>query len=247
MVQLKNGLAILTFTALGGTGLWMLKTHGGVVSSTLRSWKDLHHHLVELKGIDEQNHRLRLENENLRRWGEEVQFRCASDAARKSSKENASSIKAEAGNELARVLSGIQYTPPSHLLPKQLFVLGLAYFDQKDYEKSAVIMSYLTGLTRYPEFKTARGYLIAGISWYHLEHLRLSEDYFQKAISLPTEAAGATEKAQAKLWSALLAKKDASNVRSQKWLKELIDQHPFSKEAKWVNPAGRAPSSRKSH
>lgn len=245
MARLKTGLAIITVTALGGSSLWLMQSHGGVAHSTWSSWTDLNQHFAELKSLDEQSRRLRLENENLRRWGEELQFRCASDAAKKSSAENAKHLKAETGSDVARVLAGIQYQPPSHLLPKQLYVLGVAYFDQGDFEKAAVIFSYLTGLSRYPEFKTPRVHLLAAAAWYRLEYYPLAEDYLKKVLSAPEEERRAEDLSQARLWLALVAKRNGSRAQVQQQLKSLIEHHPFSKEAKWVNPNGRAPSSGK--
>ncbi|MEK6580303.1 MAG: hypothetical protein AABZ55_13845, partial [Bdellovibrionota bacterium] len=41
--------------------------------------------------------------------------------------------------------------------------------------------------------------------------------------------------AQARLWKALTASRVAKHKDAQEWLKDLVDHHPHSMEAGWVN------------
>lgn len=184
---------------------------------------------------EEQNQRLRLENANLRRWAESVQFDCSLVASEARTRETALELNIETGAKVGRLLSSIQYRVPTHLLPDQLYTLGVSHYMAAEFERAAVIFTHLTGLDKNDSFKTARNYLLTGITWYRLDHFNLADDYFDKVLSYEEDEEVIQYQAQARLWRALSADRKNHHTQSQHWLKELVDHHPYSAESSWVN------------
>jgi hypothetical protein len=77
--------------------------------------------------------------------------------------------------------------------------------------------------------------LLAGVSWYKLDHIELADQYFGEVLDLPETERDVKYQAQARLWRALTAKRLGKNTKSQFWLREVVDRHPASGESKWVN------------
>jgi len=63
----------------------------------------------------------------------------------------------------------------------------------------------------------------------------LAEHYFDAVLKTPERNDSVEFQAQARLWKAILAKKFNKATKAQFWLQELIDHHPHSREAAWVN------------
>lgn len=207
----------------------------GVFSTVTQAVHRFSDKVVELREADIENKRLKHENLNLSRWVEELQMNCSSDATKKHQTAMGIQLDQETGTQLGRVLSTIEYRPPMHLLPEQLFTLGVTYFKAGDFERSAVIFTYLTGVDTFEEFKTSQNYLMTGVAWFKLDHVKLSNFYLDKVLAYQPEPENMKSQAQARLWKALAAKRLNDENGSQHWLRQLIGHHPQAVESSWVN------------
>lgn len=198
-----------------------------------------------LRQADEENERLRLENSNLRLRLESLQFDCSSKSASSQTHEMQLRLSGETGAKVGRTLASIQYRPPTHLLPPQLFTLGVSYFKAGEDEKAAVIFTFLTNLDENEAYKTAKNLVMTGVAWYRLDHYELADHFFERALKTEGDPESLPYHAQARLWKALTAERTNKRLKAQYWLRELIDHHPQSAEATWVNSREvlRAPSS----
>ena len=136
---------------------------------------------------------------------------------------------------MGRTLASIYYRPPMHLLPPQLYTLALSYFKAGEDEKAGVILTFLTGLEENNAYKNSKNYLMTGISWYRLANYELADAYFDQALEMKEGTESLPYLAQARLWKGLSAEKLGKHSASQQWLRELVDYHPQSTEAAWVN------------
>jgi hypothetical protein len=141
---------------------------------------------------------------------------------------------------------------PTNLVPGQLYTLGISYFKAREDEKAAVIFTFLTGLDDSDVFKTPKNFLLTGIAWYRLDNFATADRYFDRALKAPEKAENLQTLAHARLWKALTASRINKHTQSQFWLTELIDHHPLSVEATWVNSrfgsrAPRMPASEPAH
>ena len=75
----------------------------------------------------------------------------------------------------------------------------------------------------------------------------MADFYFDRALKSEGEES-LQYQAQARLWKALVAKARGKQQQAQFWMQELVDQHPHSPEANWINPqresAERMPASK---
>lgn len=224
---------------------------GGFFSVIYHALVSTQHKADEIKRASLENERLRLENMNLRKWGEQIRFECTASEAERGTKLRSTKLSEETGVRVGRILASIPYQPPAHLLPPQLHTLAVAYLKAGENEKAAVIFTFLTGMEDNEPFRTSRNYLMTAVSWYRLDHLQLADQYLDLAIqSQEEDEAAYPYQAQARLWRAVVAERLKDHRRSQKWLKELVDHHPKSVEASWVNPnaeTARVPAGRKAH
>jgi len=187
----------------------------------------------------EENQKLKIENSALRQWAEEIKFECTQAKSVTQTDLLANRLKQETGTEIGRVLASINYHPPTHLLPSQLGTLGLTYFRTEDYEKSAVIMTYITGLYNDHSFKNPKYYLVTALSWYYLNNYLGAIEYFNKAIESDSVAKNVDKfKSQAYLGLVLTYEKMKNKKDSQYWARELVARFPRSDESKWINPKG---------
>jgi hypothetical protein len=191
----------------------------------------------QLARAQQENDRLRLENANLRLQTEALRFNCDAKMASTSTKETEQKLEKMTGAPMGRIPASIQYRPPSHLLPPQLYTLAISYFKGHEHEKAAVIMSMLTGLKDNDAYRTPENYLIAGVAWYHVDNLELADQYFEKVLKAPSNSETLRYQAHARLWKGLIAEREHKHLKSQYWLQDLLDHHPQSTEAAWVNPA----------
>lgn len=195
--------------------------------------------LETLARAEEENEKLRLENAHLRLRTEELQLDCHAQEAANNTKDYQVKLANETGSRVGRAIASIAYKPPGHMLPQELYTLGISYFKSREDEKAAVIISFLTGLEENDAFKTARNYLMAGVAWYRLDNNELADLYLDHVLKTPDEAENAVYQAQARLWKALVAERSGKHTKAQYWLRELIDYHPYSTEATWVNYGSR--------
>ena len=235
----------------------------GFLSKVSHSIHSIQHKADQLKKADTDNERLVLENLSLRHWAETLKFHCGEKSAKKTTKSLRSRLASQTGTYVGRTLASIDYRPPPHLLPDQLFTLGVSYLQARDYEKSAVIFTFLTGLEEFPKFQTAKNYLLTGIAWYKVAHLKLADSFFDRSLKKsiddwkkfenetdeekkadPSEVQ--KDQVQARLWKALSAKGLTKHKVAQDWLKRVIGRHPDTVEASWVNPQSNQRGSNRS-
>lgn len=226
------------------------KGHGHSASGILKTYQDavesVQAKVHELRVMDEEVRRLRLENANLRLRNESLQFDCRASDAVAETRDIEIKLGKETGNKVGRTLASIQYRPPANMLPSQLYTLAATYFKNGDNEKAAVILTFLTGLEDSDAFKEPKSFLMTGVAWYRLDNFELADFYFGKVLEKESSGEGLQYQAQARLWRALAAQKTNKHTKSQFWLTELVDHHPQSLEAGWVNQAKevkRAPTS----
>jgi hypothetical protein len=183
--------------------------------------------------------RLRNENAFLRTRVESMRFDCHAKDASSLTQRYEYKLNEETGSRVARTLANIPYRVPVHLLPNQVHTQGVSYFKAHEDEKAAVIFTFLTGLEDNADFKTARNFLMTGVSWYRLDNYELADSYFDEVLKQKESRETQQPMAQARLWKGLVAEKLGKHSSSQTWLTELVDHHPRSVEARWVNSEAR--------
>lgn len=205
----------------------------------LSSFKDaaenVHLAVETFKNADEENRKLKIENINLRRWVEDLKYNCISQEGQSQSNELSRKLASETGTKMGRVLASIQYRPPAHLSNPQLHTLAVSYFKAKEFEKAAVILSFLTSLDETQEYKTAEKLLMTGVTWYRLDHFKLADGYFDRVLELPASKDDLQYQAQARLWKAIIHERMGDHSHSQEWLQKLLEEHPHSVESSWIN------------
>lgn len=220
-------------------------THN-VTNGFKEAWLETRKKMREIRSALEENEKLRIENAALQIKAESLKFDCTYKEATHKTHESGVVLTKETGSKVGRSLSSITYTPPTHLLPPQLYVLGVSYFKAKEDEKAAVILTFLTALEENDAYKTAKNYLMTGVSWYRLDNFEVADQYFAKAIGTKDMPENLPYQAQSRLWRGLVAQTLSQRSKAQFWLRDLIDHHPHSVEAGWVNPnkeAHRVPAS----
>ncbi|MBY0471716.1 hypothetical protein K2X30_11170 [bacterium] len=237
-----------------GRGEKSVKTeHSGMPRTVVETYKqafiDIQTKADRLLRAERENEELRLQNSNLKIQAESLQYACSQKEAAKKVRELRIRISRETGSAVGRTLATIDYRPPNHLLPAQLYTLGLGYLKEGDDEKAAVIFTFLTGTEEAHSFKRPQDYLLTGVAWYRLENFELADQYFARTMTAKGGTADEARKAhaQARLWRALVANQQDKKSKVQYWLVDLVDHHPHSMEAAWVNSsgsreAGRVPS-----
>ena len=147
-------------------------------------------------------------------------------------------LSQETNSAIGRTLASINYKPPTHMLPANLFNLAMSYFTSgqpEDTEKVAVILTLLTNLEANDTYKSARDYLMTGVAWYRLDNFALAREYFDRILKTPKAPENEELHAQARLWNGITSERSFKHGASQEWLKDLMNHHPHSQEAKWVN------------
>ena len=190
--------------------------------------------LDRMRRSEEENERLKLENANLRVQLEGLRFTAASMDASGNTHRVSMRLNQETGNLVGRTLASIEYHMPSNLLPEQLYTLAVSYFKAREDEKAAVIMTFLTG-SENEQYKTAKDYVMTGVAWYRLDNYNLAVEYFDRALKVEESDGILPYLAQARLWKALSYEKLSKHTKAQFWMQELVDHHPRSAEAAWVN------------
>ncbi len=223
--------------------------HGRFVAHTLASrwsisnlietysgaWARVQQKADELRHAYEENEKLQLENAHLKLTLEALRFDNLVQKGEKSTEKYEMKLSEETGAKVGRTLAGIKYKLPLQLLPSQLYSLGEAYLQANEDEKAAVIFTSLTGLEENEVYRTAKNFLITGIAWYRIDNFVLANAYFDEVLKAPERPDTIQYQAQARLWNALVARRLHKEIKTQFWLKELVDHHPHSIEARWVN------------
>lgn len=200
------------------------------------AWNSVQFKVDELRRSDEENRRLRLENAWLRVQVENQKFTCRVDEAKTQTKTIGQRLQTETGAKTGRTLASIPYQFPENLMPEQLHALGLGYFKARDDEKAAKIFTFLTDMEDGSEFKSPQNFLLAGISWYRLENWKLAGEYFDRVMREKETTENKKYQIHARLWLALVAERKHERPVSQEWIRQTLEVHPHSIEARWVNP-----------
>lgn len=230
------------------TGLYRLAP-SYLMKTYATGWVSFLDKVDSLKRSELENDRLKLENANLRLQLEGVQFDCTERRAAKTTHQLEQKLAEQTGSKVGQTLATIGYRPPLHLSAIQLYTLGVSYFKAREDEKAAVILTFLTGLDDNPIFKTSKNFLATGVSWYRLENFELADQFFDHVLKAEEEPETVQYQAQARLWKGLVAQRVGKHTKSQYWLREILDHHPHSTEAGWINSkeAGRATASEGHH
>lgn len=211
----------------------ILKTYAHAIESVQDKVDDL-------REAHQDNERLRVENANLRARLDQAGFDCSAKLSAKSTGELAAVERDERlEQKLNRAITSIHYRAPDHLLPEQLISLGMGYFRAKEDDKAAVIFTQLATMEDVDTYKTPKHLLMTGIAWYRTENLEVADLFFEKVLKTKGEKTANPIFAQARLWRGLVAERLGQHTKSQSWLVDLVDHHPMSTEAEWVN-GGRA-------
>ncbi len=212
----------------------------GLVAQYVAAFRSIQKKVDDLRESEEQNDKLRLENVNLRLQIEKGQFECRSNVSEEKTADISTKLVFDTGGRVGRTLAGISYRPPVHLLPSQLYTLGVSYLKGSEAEKAAVIFTFLTGMDDNETYKTAKDFLLTGVAWYRIQNFVIADQYFEKALSVKKLESDLRYHAQARLWRALTDERIQKHSKAQDWLRELVDHHPNSQEAQWVNPSSKA-------
>jgi hypothetical protein len=219
----------------------------GFVNEFLHLSSNLQAKLDRIRKSSEENERLRLENMNLKLSFEGMEYACNAKTAQKTTEEFELKLSKETSAKVGRSLAGINYQVPAQLFPSQLYTLALAYFVGREDEKAAVLLTYLTGQEENATYKTAKDYLLTGVSWFRIENYTLADSYFDDVLKVPDSELSLPYQAQARLWKAVVADKLQKKLKTQYWLKELVDHHPYATESQWVNLAASGEAGSEDH
>ena len=211
------------------------------------AWSSVQEKVEAVRNAQVENERLRLENSHLRLNLEGLQFNCTAKEASNKTQSIEYKLDRETGSQVGRDLASIAYRIPTHLVSGQLYTLGISYFKAREDEKAAVIFTFLTGMDDNDVFRTPKNFLLTGIAWYRLDNFATAERYFDRALKAPEKLENLQTLAHARMWKALVSQRTSKHTQSQFWLTELIDHHPLSLEASWVNAKGQHPKSPEAH
>ena len=211
-----------------------------------QAFEDVQSKIDEIRRVDLENQRLRLENAQLRLRVESGEFECSVAKSKQLTEEYAALMQKNAGNRTGRTLASITYQPPTHLLPAQLHALGLSQFRAGEFEKSAKIFTLLAEMSKEDSFQTPAHKVLTAVSWYRLKNWDMAENYLDQVLRVASEISGEPEDsqlkvfAQARLWKALLAHQRGKKAEAQAWMQQLVEHHPRSPEANWINTTHEA-------
>ena len=228
---------VMAGTVIGA--VYFYKHKGGFFAANLQAINGVQDKIEELRRIDEMNQRLTLENQKLRSLLEEKRFDRQVKEQAHIHAEQTHETERKTGTSVGRTIASLHYEIPKHLLPSQIYVLGMDYLDRHQDEKAAVIFHYLTHLENNNDYKNAQSFLLAGSAWYRIDNYKEAIASFNTAQSYAKKESDENAMAQSRLWRAIASSKMAGREVAQEQLRELIEHHPHSKEAKWVNPAAQ--------
>lgn len=234
-----------------------LKGDHGLVEKILHhygeAWYKAQAKVDYFRKIEVENRKVRVQNAALKLEVESLRFGGQTEHAAERAKEVQAKLAQATGTDVGRTLASLSYRAPTNLMPSQLNTLGVSYLAGQEYEKAAVIFTQLSELEANDSYKTGKTYLSAAVAWYKLENLKMTETYLDKVLKTPAQGENLRYQAQARLWKAVLAKNAKKEIKVQYWLNDLVDNHPHSREAEWVNrsqnggESARAPAQEAEH
>ncbi len=209
-----------------------------LIGKIKHAWHSVQAKVDRLRKAEEAAEKLTLENANLRFQLESMHMSCQSTASERRIRGVESSLTRDTGSRIGRNLAAINYKPPGNLFPEQIYTLAVSYFKANDDERAAVLFTYLTNLDENNAYKNPKDELMTGIAWYRLENFEMASEYFERVLKAENGTGAIKYQAHARLWNGLIAYRTGKHAKSQKWLTELLEHHPRSKEAAWINPLG---------
>ncbi len=221
-----NPQAMLNIAFHGWTDLSMTYIH---------AWKSFQEKAIAIKKLDENNNKLITENTILKHKLETLEFQHSTKKAQIRTQNKEKQLLKETGAETGRSMTSLKYTPPPQLSAAQLYTLGVSYFKAHEDEKAAVIFSSLINSSNSFEYHSAFHFLATGVAWYRLENYFLADLYFTEVLRKPEKEEFLPYQAKARTWKALVAKKLGKKVKTQYWLKELMDHHPKAPETALIH------------
>lgn len=207
----------------------------GPFADIINSWRSMQRKVDFLANAYRQRTELEIENANLKLQVQTAKLACRAQDALEHTQKISEKLRDEAGSASARLKNNIHFEIPKELLAPQLYTVAVTYLKAKEYGKAAVILSHLVSLEGNSTFKNPRDLLLTGMAWYHAENYRLADLYFEETLNKYGKTGDLKRLAQARLWRALAAQKQNKMTKAQFWLRELVEYHPRSREAHWVN------------
>lgn len=146
-------------------------------------------------------------------------------------------LEKETGLKTGRVVETLKYKIPPNLLPQNLYLLGLTYLRDGKSEAAAAIFHFLMNGSDGKTYQTPTNFILSAISWFQVDHLELAESYFSAVLKLSPDSNEEILRlhAVARVWMAAIEKKRGHSAKANRWLHEVLDFHPKSLEARWVN------------
>lgn len=215
-----------------------------LVDTYAASLKSVDRKVRQLDRLEADNAKLRAELDKLRIWSEGLDKSCKMKEGEAKTVAAKKQLEEQTGSVSGRTLAQIDYRSPESLNSTQLFTLAVSYFKAREDEKASVILAQLAEDGEDPNLRSARTYLMAGVSFYRLDNYKQAGEYFDKTLKTEANADNLKFHAQARLWQGLTALKLKKPQLAQQWFGELIDHHPKSPEARWVNSAKNKEASR---
>lgn len=244
------GAGVLCGVGAFGTGIYvafkpMLKV--GLTHAITNAALSVHEKVVDLNRAVDENVALRIENAQLHRQIEEKVFERQVVESKKATEDKTSELIKKAGSPVARLVEGIHFEVPKSVSVSNLFTLAVSYIRAEEFEKAAKILHHLVYEQSNATYQTSENVLLLGIVLYQLDHFEGADQQF--SMVLKSEASKDTLKyhAQARLWKALVAEKTHRSAKAQYWMRDLVDHHPKSIEAAWVNSDQRPVRTPASH
>lgn len=208
---------------------------GVLLDESVRMVKSAQIKANRLMSVEIENERLKLENAKLKEVVVTNQFRLESEEGVAHNRTVSSKIEEEAWTKTGRTPEQIVYQPPTQMTPAQLNTLGISYFNAREDEKAAVIFSRLVDESEVHGFKGPKTLVLAGIAWYRLDNLRKADEYFERALKVEEAPEELPYFAQARMWRGMVYARVGKHELAQQFFHEVLDQHPQSPEAAWIN------------
>lgn len=200
----------------------------------VEAWHSVQKKMDDLKRLELENVHLKLENAQLKQKVAVQAFDRQKNGGAIRTDDAKRTLASTTGSSSGRTIDQITYQPPAQLSNSQLLTMATSYFKAREDEKAAVILHRLIESDD-QTMRAPRIMLMAGVAWYRLDNFKLADEFFGKVIQSEVRDDAIRYHAQARLWRGLVALKLEKPTKAQFWFRELIDNHPHSMEAKWVN------------
>lgn len=204
-------------------------------------WQGFQEKLQTMRALNEENQSLRKQNAHLRVELESQKFLLSQEAQQRDFHHVADKLQKEVGSILGHLPASLPELAHVNFNSTQELVLGMTYFKAGDYERATAVLGRLHWEVPDSFEKGIKLSLVKAVSWYQVGNYFLADRALEETlhVSQPTPAM-LPYLAQARLWKALVAHRLKKKIKVQYWLQELIDHHPHSQEAQWINALPRS-------